>query len=231
MNDVVLLAATCVVAAVLGAALGVAWTGRRRGASLASPVDLAPLATRIATEVQARWDARLDAKFKAQHLAQAAAQQQAALALQQALQAVPSVLQRALQIELEFQATQQAQRDQAQRQQHERWQGELQGRVEGLLQALSAQPGPAAGRTARAAPALAHQREPHPTLRASVSARPPEWGLTPIARPEPVDAPPDPAPELTDEEIDALAPELPLAGPPRKRVLPGPTPPPPWRAL
>jgi len=228
MNDVMMLAAICFVAAVLGAALGVAWTGQRRGASSASPVDLAPLTTRIATDVQARLDARWDARFEAQHLAQAAAQQQAALSLHQALQAVPSLLQRALQIELEFQATQQAQRDQAQWQQHERWQGELQGRVDGLLQALRAQPALA---SARAAPAPAPQREPHPALRASVSARPPEWGLTPIARPEPVYAPQQPVPELTDEEIDALAPELPRAGPPRKRVLPGPTPPPPWRAV
>ena len=226
MNDVVLIAAICFVAAVLGAALGVAWTGRRRGASSASPVDLAPLATRIATDVQARLDARWNARFEAQHLAQAAAQQQAALSLHQALQAVPSLLQRALQIELEFQATQQAQRDQAQRQQHERWQGELQGRVDGLLQALRPQPALA---SVRAAPAP--QREPYPTLRAPVSARPPEWGLTPIARPEPVYAPQQPVPELTDEEIDALAPELPLAGPPRKRVLPAPTQPPPWRAV
>ena len=57
----------------------------------------------------------------------------------------------------------------------------------------------------------------------SLSARPPELLLTPLARAEPVYPSEVPTRELTDAEIDALPPELPAAGLPRKRILPAPS--------
>jgi hypothetical protein len=62
-----------------------------------------------------------------------------------------------------------------------------------------------------------------PSALPSVSARPPEWLLTPVPQPKPVyDDEPEPMRELSDEEIDALPPDLPVADKARKRILPTP---------
>jgi hypothetical protein len=45
---------------------------------------------------------------------------------------------------------------------------------------------------------------------------------TPLPRPEPVQEPEVVERELSDEELDALPPELPTDKKPRKRVLPAP---------
>lgn len=77
---------------------------------------------------------------------------------------------------------------------------------------------------------------PAPSLRtvfppAVASARPPELLMMPITRPDPVYEPETPDQELTDEELDALPPDLPAQGLPRKRILPAPTKPPSLRSL
>lgn len=56
----------------------------------------------------------------------------------------------------------------------------------------------------------------------AVSARLPELLLTPLPRPEPVYEEPEPVVELSDDELDALPPELPVPDKPRKRILPVP---------
>ena len=197
-----------------------------------SAIDLAPLADHVAARLQAQ----MNSLFEAQNLTQAAAQQKAELSLHQALQRVPPLLQQAIQVELEFQATQQAQRDQAQLQQQQRWQAEQAQRdlqrdvdyeaqraadLRVLLQALSAHPGvtPEPAVRLTATPVTARVL-PTP---ASLSARQPELLLTPLARAEPVYPSEMPTRELTDAEIDALPPELPAAGLPRKRILPAPS--------
>lgn len=155
---------------------------------------------------------------------------QAETALHQALQRAPQVLRQQIREELEFLATQQVVQDQVRSEQQACWLAEqaalMAGREERhaadltrVLNAIAA--GSAAGPSRSPAP---RPRPPEPTAFSaapSVSARPPELLLTPIVHPPPVaepEAPPER--ELTDEEIDALPPELPPAGPPRKRILP-----------
>ncbi len=92
---------------------------------------------------------------------------------------------------------------------HERLQQRHAEQLRVLLQAVEQRPAAAA---------------PPPAVRA---ARPPEWTSAPLARPDAArrqSAPP--ARELSDEEIDALPPELPVPGKPRKRILPAPKKPP-----
>lgn len=137
---------------------------------------------------------------------------------QEALERLPQTLQRALQVELDFLAQQQAQRDAAQSQR-------AQERDEALRLLIASVKGPVPQPDARSAAAVS---VPAPASRSvavsppAVSARPPELLLTPLPQPEPVYDEPEPERVLSDEEIDALPPELPKAEMPRRRVLPTP---------
>ena len=223
----------------LPAAVPAALTALTVRDKLPSAIDLALLADQVAARLQTQLNSMFDAQNLAQNLTQCAAQQKAELSLHQALQRVPPLLQQAIQVELEFLATQQVQRDQAQLQQQQRWQAEQAQRdlqrdahheahyeaqraaeLRVLLQALSAHPAVAPEPAARLT-AMPGTARVLPTP-ASLSARPPELLLTPLARAEPVYPSEVPTRELTDAEIDALPPELPAAGLPRKRIMPAP---------
>lgn len=181
----------------------------------AQPQDLPPYRLDAGPLIE-QMQARIATELEAQRQAIKQAQQQAGETLQQALQRVPQLVQRAIQIELEFQTQQQVGRDEARA-----------AELRALLQALAVQPG-------KAPPVVATQ-PPVPTNRPvtpapgaspvspqAVSARPPELMHAPLPRPQPTYEIETPEPELSDEEIDALPPEIPDAGRPRKRILPAP---------
>ena len=192
-------------------------------AALPQGVDAGPLIEQL--------QVRIAADFEAQRQAVGQAQQQAGQALQQALQRVPQLVQQAIQVELEFQAQQQAARDEARADEQQRWQAEQKEHraveLRLLFQALASQPGkPALAIAAESAQLKPSPLAPPPSRSAistpTVSARPPELMHTPLPRPEPTYEREEPAPELSDEELDALPPELPDSGKLRKRILPAP---------
>lgn len=149
----------------------------------------------------------LDARFDAQQHA-----------WQEAVERLPQTVQRALQVELDFLAQQQAQRDAAQVRRE-------QERDEALRLLIASMKGRAPQPEARLAVSVS---VPAPASRSvavsppAISARPPELLLTPLPQPEPVYDEPAPERVLSDEEIDALPPELPTAERPLRRVLPTP---------
>lgn len=71
---------------------------------------------------------------------------------------------------------------------------------------------------------LAGHEEPHPVASRGPLEPPPPPGSSPapIPRPEPVRREEALAPELTDEEVDAMLPELPAPSKSRKRLLAAP---------
>lgn len=172
--------------------------------SMAPVVDLEPLALRL--------DAALDVRFEAQ-----------GQAWQEVFQRIPQTLRQALQVELDFLAQQQVQRDAVAAQRENENAAALRKLVGGL-----ASPGvamaPSAAPAVIAVPATTSPVAPRALAPSppAVSARPPELLLTPLPRPEPVYDEPEPMPELSDEELDALPPELPAPDIPRKRILPAP---------
>jgi hypothetical protein len=173
-------------------------------------------------------------RFKAQRNAFELARQKAEHDLQRALSYVPQWMQQAVRVEFELLGRLQTERwkELAQEQQH--WQSGQEALRRLEWQALLAEwpgrrspvPEPAgpvtAGRTAPpAAPAPTLVRSPRPsqTLRHEPEAEPhPE----PRREPEHAVVPQPPERELTDEEIDALPPDLPAPAPSRARKLPAP---------
>lgn len=155
-------------------------------------------------------------------------------ALQLSLERIPLRVQQAIQVELQFHGQQAAERDAAIAARQQRWQDEQDERraadCRALLYAFNAPPAATAPSSARpdAEPQRPRVRAPDAAGRppAAVSARPPELELTPLPRPEPAPEPEAAQPELSDEELDALPPELPVPGKARKRVLPAPRNPP-----
>jgi hypothetical protein len=129
---------------------------------------------------------------------------------------MPQMVQQAIQIELEFLSRRQTERDEAHAQEQQRWQAGQDERLAEvrrvLLQALAAQ----AGKSMPSA--VVKPAAPAPIA----SARPPELMSTPLPRPQPVHEPEPPALELSDEELDALPPELPASAKPRKRMQAAP---------
>lgn len=193
----------------------------------ATPVlDTAPLAEQLQSQLAAAFDAQREALQQAR--------QQAEDTLQQSLRRVPQWVQQAIQVELEFQTQQQAERDTARAVEQQRWQAEQDERraaeLRVLLQALSAQPVATVPPVASPPPEPPRPRVPAPGAPvrppAAVSARPPELELTPLPRPEPLQESEVAAPELSDEELDALPPDLPAPDKARKRILPPPKKPP-----
>ncbi|MEJ8810711.1 hypothetical protein WKW77_06505 [Variovorax ureilyticus] len=117
-------------------------------------------------------------------------------------------LQQAMAIEIESLAQRQSERD-------ARHANDLRA----LVEALEARRGKAMTHAATTRQAAA--KEPSPA-----SARPPALTHAPLPRSGPAAAPDEPERELSDEEIDALPPELPAPGKPRKRIQHAPTRPP-----
>lgn len=204
---------------------------------LPAPLAREPLAVQAAVAAadfrqrSSPLDAELDARFTKQQ------QAQADHPLQQALQRLPQMLQQAIQVELAFLATQQAQRDQALADQQAAWREEQNklhaqrdahyaAEINRLAQALSASRGQPEVRALSLPRAATHLHTPAPHAPVygpqPVSARPPELLHTPIVRPASVYATEEPAPELTDTELDALPPDLPTPGRPQRRILPPP---------
>ncbi|MET3915022.1 hypothetical protein ABID97_001804 [Variovorax sp. OAS795] len=195
------------------------------------PSSLLPAQGMDAVVLVEQLHTRIGNELEAQRQAIEQANAQADRALQQTLQRVPPLVQQAIQVELEFQAQQQAYREEARANERQRWQAEQDERraaeLQLLLRALAAQPRKAQQAVA-AEPSgpVQHPTVPPPGTSAApvlaVSARPPELLHTPLPRPQPTYEQVEPVPELSDEELDALPPELPELGKPRKRVLPAP---------
>ena len=142
-------------------------------------------------------------------------------------------VQQAVQVEIEYLAQQQLARDEALAQKQRRWHAEQRAHnamdLQLLLDTLEARGGkavthgvatmqPTSPRTAPVAAA--------PTHSATALARPPESTPVPVPRADIAPEAERPELELSDEEIDALPPELPTLAKPRKRVLPAPRKPP-----
>jgi hypothetical protein len=207
MND----SSLWMVAVALACGLVGAWVGgllvarqvRPRRAALLESVARAPAHFDEVDGLASVLDARFDAQQRA---------------WQEAIERLPQTVQRALQVELDFLAQQQAQRDAAQVQRE-------QARDEALRLLVVSVKGRALQPEARSAASVSM---PAPASRSvamsppAISARPPELLLTPLPQPEPVYDEPAPERVLSDEEIDALPPELPTVDRPRRRVLPTP---------
>ncbi len=193
------------------------------GAADASALDTALLAGQLRSQLTGAFDAQREALQQAR--------QQADDSLHQALQRMPQAVRQAIQVELDFQAHQQAERDAACAAEQQRWHAEQDERraadLRVLLQALTAPPPARATRIA--APALEPPRPLVPGAPArhpaAGSARPPELEMTPLPRPEPSLGLEVATPELSDEELDAMPPDLPEPGKARKRIPPPKRPP------
>lgn len=172
-------------------------------------------------------------RFEAQRNAFELAREKAERDLQRALSYVPQWMQQAVRVEFELLGRQQTERWKELTQEQQRWQSgqdTLRGREwHALLAALPGRRPPAPdpvmrpsavrmGPTPALAPAPVRAApKPSPTLR-------PEPASESELRSEPERAvvPSPPERELTDEEIDALPPDLPPPTPPRARKLPAP---------
>ncbi|MDM0112107.1 hypothetical protein QTI66_08095 [Variovorax sp. J22R133] len=154
--------------------------------------------------------------------------------LQETLQRVTQWVQQAIQVEIDFLGQQQGDRldaflrEQArlhaeQLEQAGRHAGELRRMIQLLTPPQVRRVGSFSQLPEIGAP-VSRPFEPTPTD--AVSARPPELLHTPLPRREPFDAPEHVERELSDEELDALPPELPTPDKPRKRILPAPRKPP-----
>jgi hypothetical protein len=163
------------------------------------------------------------AQLEAQRDAFELAREQAQRDLQQTLLCVPQWIQQAVRIELEFLGRQEAERHKAQFREQQRWQS---GQDEQRLAEWSTLMSASASRPVNKASAAASRPErpmPMPTpAPVSLLARPPELMDTPRPQPAPVCAPQEPERELSDEEIDALPPDLPAPTRLQGRKLPAP---------
>jgi len=163
-------------------------------------------------------------QLEAQRRAFEHARDQAQRDLQQALLCVPQWVQQTVRVELEFLGWQHAERHKAQLREQQRWQSEQDARRQAEWRVLlsgSSTPRPvnapqAVGRPDRTAP------PPRPAPAADSSACPVESTLAPQPQPAPVHAIEAPERELSDEEIDALPPDLPAPTRLQGRKLPAP---------
>jgi len=152
------------------------------------------------------------------------AREQAQRDLQHAMLCLPQWMQQAARTELEFLGRKQAERWKEQLQEQQRWQSEQDARRLGEWRALQSEsPLPLPRREAPApGPVPAPAPRPRPPAPASPSARLPEPPRIPLPPPAAVHAQEVPERELTDEEIDALPPDLPPATRPPGRKLQAP---------
>lgn len=162
-------------------------------------------------------------QLEAQRRAFEHAREQAQRDLQQALLCVPQWVQQTVRVELEFLGRQYTERHRAQLREQQRWQSEQDAQRRAEWRALlSGSPTPrpvkavqAARRPERTAPV------PQPAP-ATDSACPPELMDVPRPQPLPVHDPEVPERDLSDEEIDALPPDLPAPARLQGRKLPAP---------
>ncbi|MGJ7526476.1 hypothetical protein [Variovorax sp. GB1P17] len=168
------------------------------------------------------------AQLDAQSAAFEAAREKANRDLQQALLCVPQRMNQTFRVELDFLKRRQAERWKELIGEQQRWQSEQDAvRLAEWRALLAGSPlqsrkAPAAVAPAeRPAPAPARVPVPSP-IPAPPSARPPELPETPRPQPVPVYAAEVPERELSDEEIDALPPDLPAPTRLSSRKLPAP---------
>lgn len=169
------------------------------------------------------------AQLEAQRQAFELAREQADRDLRQALLCAPQWVQQTVRVEMELGGRQQAERNKAQFREQQRWQAEQDERRLAEWRALlspsavrvAPQPPPVL-RTDQPAPAYAPRRAPAP----DPSARSVESTGTALPRPAPACAPEATERELSDEEIDALPPDLPAPARPQRRKLSAPKKPP-----
>jgi hypothetical protein len=159
------------------------------------------------------------AQLEAQRDAFELAREQARRDLQHALLCVPQWVQQTVRIELEFLGRQEAERHKAQFREQQRWQS---GQDEQRLAEWSALMSASASRPVNKASVAASRPERPMPAPGSLSARPPEPMDTPRPQPAPVCAPQEPEQALSDEEIDALPPDLPAPTRLQGRKLPAP---------
>ncbi len=163
--------------------------------------------------------AQLEAQRDAFELARERAQRD----LQQTLLCVPQWIQQTVRVEIEFLGRQQAERHKAQFREQQRWQS---GQDEQRLAEWSVLMSASTPRPVNKAPVVASRPErPTPVpapASVSAAARPPELMGTLRPQPAPVYAPEEPERELSDEEIDALPPDLPAPTRLQGRKLPTP---------
>jgi len=163
-------------------------------------------------------------QLEAQRRAFEQAREQAQRDLQQALLCVPQWVQQTVRVELGLLGLQHAERHKAQLREQQRWQSEQDAQRQAEWRALlsgSPTPGPvdapqAARRPERTSPV------PQPAPASDSSACPAESMGVPRPQPVPVHAPEVPERELSDEEIDALPPDLPAPTRRPGRKLPAP---------
>ena len=162
------------------------------------------------------------AQLEAQHRAFEQAREQAQRDLQQALLCIPQWVQKATRVELELLGRQHTQRHKAQLGEQRRWQSEQDDQRQAEWHALlSGSDALRPAKTSSAGVGRPERLAPAPAP-AVVSARTPESMGVPRAQPEPVHAPKAPERELSDEEIDALPPDLPLPIRPQGRKMSAP---------
>lgn len=160
------------------------------------------------------------AQLKAQRRAFELASEQVQRDLQQALLCVPQWVQQAARVELEFLGRQHKERHRELLREQKRWQSEQEERRQAEWRALLLEP--VASRPNAAQPSgrdLGKKSAPVPPpapadMHEAMSVRAPQ--------PVPVAVAEEPERELTDEEIDALPPDLPPPVQPRSRKMSAP---------
>ena len=162
-------------------------------------------------------------QLEAQRQAFEQAREQAQRDLQQALLCVPQWVQQTVRVELEFLGWQHTERHKAQLREQQRWQLEQDAQRQAEWRALlSGSPTPRPVKTPQAV-SRAERTAPVPQpAPATDSACPPELMGAPRSQPMLVHAPEVPERELSDEEIDALPPDLPAPTRLQGRKLPAP---------
>ena len=161
------------------------------------------------------------AQLEAQRQAFEVAREKAQRDLQQTLLCVPQWVQRAARVELELLGRQHAGRHEALLREQQRWQAEQDERRRAEWRALRLEPV-----SAKLAPAPQPDgnRGAKPTPGPSpVPANLPESMDMRRPPPAPVESPEVPERELSDEEIDALPPDLPPPLRPRSKKMPAPS--------
>ncbi|MDH6168963.1 hypothetical protein M2282_004127 [Variovorax boronicumulans] len=160
--------------------------------------------------------AQLEAQRQAFELAREKAQRD----LQQTLLCVPQWVQRAARTELELLGRQHAGRHEALLREQQRWQAEQDERRQAEWRALRLEP---VGAKLPPAPQPDGNRGAKPTPAPSPApARPPGSMVMRPPPPAPVESPELPESELSDEEIDALPPDLPPPLRPRSKKMSAP---------
>ncbi|MFM9922913.1 hypothetical protein VLK31_07985 [Variovorax sp. H27-G14] len=162
-------------------------------------------------------------RLEAQSHAFALAREKAGRDLQQALLCIPQWMQQTVRLELELLGRQQAERWKDLVREQQRWHAEQDRLHQAQWHAvLAASSGLRRQEPVPAAPAMTPPKTTPAPTPVPLRARPPEPQKLPLAAPSAMAVQTPPEQELTDEEIDALPPELPAPAPPAGKKWPAP---------